>query len=107
MLDEDRTAGLYSFNNNNNVNFPLYILIIHFKLQFRSNNNHSSHAWKRWKWTTSLPCFTYLSHARSLCEHPKFWRVRALSHARVVAPCARTPLDSVIRLSMELLSYYS
>ena len=35
----------------------------------------------------------YLSHAQTLCEHPKFWRVRALLHARVVAPCVYTPLD--------------
>ena len=32
MLDEDRTAGLYSFNNNNNANFSLYICNIHFEL---------------------------------------------------------------------------
>ena len=32
MLDEDRTAGLDSFNNNNNANFPLYIFNIHFEL---------------------------------------------------------------------------
>ena len=32
MLDEDKTAGLYSFNNNNNANFPLYICNIHFEL---------------------------------------------------------------------------
>ena len=31
MLDEDRIAGLYSFNNNNNANFPLYICNIHFE----------------------------------------------------------------------------
>ena len=32
MLDEDRTVGLVSFNNNNNANFPLYGKIIHFQL---------------------------------------------------------------------------
>ena len=32
MLDENRTAGLVSFNNNNNANFPLYICNIHFEL---------------------------------------------------------------------------
>ena len=32
MLDEDRTAGLISFNNNNNANCPLYIFNIHFEL---------------------------------------------------------------------------
>ena len=60
----------------------------------RSNNNHSSHNWKD---ENELPfsLALYLSHARILCEHPKFWRVRALSHActhaRNVAPCAYTP----------------
>ena len=32
MLDEDRTAGLDSFNNNNNANLPLFIFNIHFEL---------------------------------------------------------------------------
>ena len=32
MVDEDRTAGLDSFNNNNNANFPLYIFNNHFEL---------------------------------------------------------------------------
>ena len=35
MLDEDRTIGLDSFNNNNNANFPLYTYLIcniHFEL---------------------------------------------------------------------------
>ena len=32
MLDKDRTAGLYSFNKNNNANFLLYICNIHFEL---------------------------------------------------------------------------
>ena len=31
ILDEDRTAWLYSFNNNN-ANFSLYICNIHFEL---------------------------------------------------------------------------
>ena len=33
MLDEERTAGLDSFNNNNNANFSLYICNIHFELK--------------------------------------------------------------------------
>ena len=32
MIDEDRTAGLVSFNNNNNANFSLHIYNIHFEL---------------------------------------------------------------------------
>ena len=32
MLDEDMTAGLDYFNNNNNANFPLYICNNDFEL---------------------------------------------------------------------------
>ena len=31
-IDEDRTTGLDSFNNNNNANFLLYIFNIHYEL---------------------------------------------------------------------------
>ena len=81
---------------------------IHFELkQFRSKNIHSSHAWKKWKWTTSLPCFTYLSHAQTLCEHPKFWRVLAFSHARVHAHTrCRSLCVHTLSVIINLLSRY-
>ena len=80
MIDEDRTAGLDSFNNNNNANFPLYICNIHFELTVYEQQQSQLTRLKKTKMNHQFPCFTYLSHARSLCEHPKFCaRTHALS----------------------------
>ena len=62
--------------------FHCIFLTFILNLQFRSNNNHSSHAWKRWKWTTSLSCFTFCrTHARA----EPMWTPQILTRACVVA----------------------
>ena len=75
MLDEDRTAGLDSFNNNNNANFPLNIFNIHFELTVSEQQQSQLTHLRKMKMNHHSPLF-YLfvarTHARSLCEHPKF-----------------------------------
>ena len=63
MLDEDRTAGLDSFNNINNANFPLYIFNIHFELTVQEQQSQLTRL-KKMKMNHQSPLF-YLFVART------------------------------------------
>ena len=83
MLEDDRTARLVSLDNNNNPNF-------------RSNNNHWSHAWKDEN-ELSFPLVLLTWHAHGPCVNtPNFGACgrgspQAPTHARIVASCVYSP----------------